>query len=259
MFYGVACGAASDEGVEIVNEQADIESLNLRAERGDLDVTAISFGAWPHFAAHYDLLTVGSSFGLGYGPKVVAREPLTVSDLQSRVIAIPGERTTAALALRLMLPGCATRCIAFDRIPDAIASGEVEAGVVIHESQLTYAREGLRLVVDLGEWWMGETGLPLPLGGNAVRRSLDSELTRRLASVLRRSIEHALAHRPDALAHALRYGRGLDTEEGGRYVALYVNELTLDPGPTGREAVDELYRRGAKAGLIPAVQARWAP
>ena len=259
MFYGVACGAASDDGLEIVNEQTDIESLNLRAERGDLDVTAISFGAWPHFADHYDLLSVGSSFGLGYGPKLVSREPLAMGDVRSRVIAIPGEWTTAALALRMMLPGCATRCVQFDQIPAAIRDGAVDAGVVIHESQLSYAREGLHLVADLGEWWMGETGLPLPLGGNAVRRSLDADVTRRVASVLRRSIEHALAHRADALTHALRYGRGLDTEEGGRYVALYVNELTLDPGTQGRAAVAELYRRGARAGLIAEVSARWAP
>lgn len=258
MFHGIACGAVRDDGLEIVHEQADIETLNLRAERGDLDVSAISFGAWPHFAAHYDLLSVGSSFGLGYGPKIVAREAMGPADLRSLVIAIPGERTTAALALRLLVPGCATRVVPFDRIPEAVAKGEAAAGVVIHEGQLTYAREGLHLVADLGAWWTGETGLALPLGGNAVRRGLDSGLTRRVAGVLRRSIEHAMAHRADALAHALRFGRGLDTEEGGRYVALYVNELSLDPGPAGRAAVDELYRRGARAGLIPDVIARWA-
>ena len=163
------------------------------------------------------------------------------------------------MALRLLVPGCATRPVQFDRIPEAVASGEVDAGVVIHEGQLTYAREGLHLVADLGEWWKGETGLPLPLGGNAVRRSLDAAITRRVASVLRRSIAHAMANGADALAHALRYGRGLDTEEGGRYVALDVNELSLEPTAEGRAAVDELYLRGARAGLCPKVHARWAP
>lgn len=258
MFYGLSSGAVDDESLEIVHEAADIESLNRRAEAGDLDVTAISFGAWPHFASSYDLLTVGSSFGLGYGPKLVARRPMTPEALRTSTIAIPGERTTAALILRLLVPSCATRVVPFDRIPEAVASGEAAAGVVIHERQLTHARDGLVVVEDLGAWWLRLTGLPLPLGGNAVRRGLGEDATRRVTRLLRASIEHALAHREAALAAALRHGPGLDADEGDRYVAMYVNDLTLDPGDAGRRAVAELYRRGAAAGLIAPVEPRWA-
>jgi 1,4-dihydroxy-6-naphthoate synthase len=260
MFYGIACGAVRDEAIAFRHEEADIEALNTRALGSDLDVTAISFGAWPHFADRYDLLTVGSSFGLGYGPRLVAREKTSPESLRGRTIAVPGERTTAALVLRLLLPGCATRVVPFDRIPHAVASGEADAGVVIHEGQLTHEAAGLHLVADLGDWWSRETGgMPLPLGANAVRRGLDDDVVERVARLLRASIEHAESHRAEAVAHSLKADRGLDLDMGARYVAMYVNRLTLEPGDEGRAAVAELYRRGALAGLVPDVAPRWRP
>ena len=259
MFYGVACGAVDLRGLEIEHSEADIESLNERADRGDLDLTAISFAAWPRFAERYDLFPVGSSFGLGYGPKLVAREPMRLPDLHGRLVAIPGERTTAALLLALAVPGARTLVLPFERIPAAVAAGEADAGVVIHEGQLTYAREGLHLVEDFGAWWHRETGgLPLPLGANAVRRGLDRDVVATLEVVLRESIAHALAHREEAIRHSLKHGRGLSWEEGLRYVAMYVNELSLDPRPEGRAAVVDLYARAARAGRLPLIEPRWA-
>jgi 1,4-dihydroxy-6-naphthoate synthase len=262
MFFGIAAGAVDLRGLELVHEAADIERLNERAARGDLEASAISFGAWPAIADRYDLMPVGASFGLGYGPRVVAREPLSVDDLRAgdRTVAIPGERTTAALLLRLMLPGVRTKAVTpFDRVPQAVLAGEADAGVVIHEGQLTHEAEGLRLVRDLGAWWHEESGgLPVPLGANAVRRDLDRDVVARLTAVLRDSIAHALAHREDALVHALANGRGLDLETGGRYVGMYVNELSIDAGPSGRAAVVDLYARGARAGLLPSIEPRWS-
>ena len=259
MFYGVACGAVDLRGLVIEHAEADIETLNERADRAELDLTAISFAAWPRFADRYDLFPVGSSFGLGHGPKVVAREPLRLHELAGRLVAIPGERTTAALLLALAVPAAATVVMPFERIPAAVAAGEADAGVVIHEGQLTYAREGLSLVEDFGEWWRRETGgLPLPLGANAVRRGLDPDVVATLAEVLRESIRHSLDHREEAIRHSLKHGRGLSWEEGLAYVAMYVNELSIDPGPEGRAAVVDLYARGVRAGRLPAVEPRWA-
>ena len=259
MFYGFACGAVEAEGLVVEREMQDIESLNRRARAGELEVTAISYAAWPHLAEHYVLGRVGSSFGLGYGPKLVATKACAPEELAQVEVAVPGELTSAALTLRLMLPGVRTRAMAFDAIPEAVLSGAVPAGVVIHESQLTYRDEGLELVRDLGEWWSEQTdGLPLPLGANALSRRLDPALVDRFEEAFRRSIAHARAHRAEALEHALQFGRGLDHETGGEFVGMYVNELTLDPGDEGRRAVAELYRRGAAAGLLPAIEPRWA-
>lgn len=260
MFFGITCGAVDLRGLTIEHAEADIETLNERAERGELDLTAISFAAWPRFAESYDLFSVGSSYGLGFGPKLVAREPMRLSDLDGRRVAIPGERTTAALLLALAAPRALTEIVPFEEIPAAVASGAVDAGVVIHEGQLTYERAGLSLVQDFGAWWHRETGgLPLPLGANAVRRGLDPAVVRTLATVLRESIAHALAHREEAIRHSLKHGRGLTWEEGLRYVAMYVNELSLDPGPEGRAAVVDLYARAARAGRMPLMEPRWAP
>lgn len=261
MFYGIAAGAVDLRGLEIEHAEDDIESLNRRASgSAELDVTAISFAAWPHVADRWDLLTVGSSFGLGTGPKVVAREAATLADLAGETVAVPGERTTAALLLALAAPHARTVVVPFERIPEAVAGGEARAGVVIHEGQLTYARQGLRLVEDLGAWWHRESGgLPVPLGANAVSRALPREVVAELARVLRESIEHALAHREDAIRASLKHGRGLTWDEGLRYVATYVNELSLDPGPEGRASVVDLYARGARAGLLPTVEPRWSP
>ncbi len=263
MFYGISCGAVSTEGLVIEHAEEDIETLNARADGGDLDVTAISFAAWPRLAERYDLLSVGSSFGLRTGPRVVAREPLALADLAGRTVAIPGERTTAALLLALAAPGAVARPMFFERIPEAVAAGEVEAGVVIHEGQLTWQRHALRLVADFGEWWHAEAGgLPLPLGANAIRRDLPAEVVATFARVLRRSIEHARSHREDAIRRALKHGRGLSWDEGLRYVDMYVNDLSLDPGPEGRAAVVDLYARAVRAGRLPeaaSLAPRWAP
>jgi 1,4-dihydroxy-6-naphthoate synthase len=258
MFYGLACGAVRPSDLEVRREMADIESLNRRARAGELDVTAISFAAWPHLAQHYDLCRVGSSFGLGYGPKLVAAEPTAADELEGDEVAVPGDLTSAALVLRLMLPGVRTVALPFDAIPSAVRDGRVRAGVVIHEGQLTYESDGLHLACDLGEWWSEQTGgLPLPLGANAISRRLPATTVAAFETALAESIRHAREHREPALRHALQFGRGLDLETGGRFVGLYVNELTLDPGEEGRLAVEEMYRRARRAGLVPDARPRW--
>jgi len=259
---------------------ADIEALNRRAIEvvggGDLDITAISFHAFTHCAHRYALTRCGASFGDGYGPKIVARERMTVAHLRegsstdspkrvggtkSRItIAIPGERTTAYLTMRLMLGDVVPKTIAmpFHRIVEAVRAGEVDAGIVIHEAQLTYADAGLHLVVDLGTWWKEETGLPIPLGANAIRRDIDARFGPgtmvRLATVLRDSIAFAREHRREGLAVAEVYAQpGTTGAQADRFVAMYVNDLTIDAGPRGEQAVAELVRRGAARGLVPHV------
>ena len=257
MFYALAAGAIPTGPYRFEHELADIETLNRRALAGEVELTAVSFAAYPYLAGTYQLLSAGASVGDGYGPLLVARAPGTA--LAGSTIAIPGERTTAVLALRLYAraeaPGLplATRVFPFDEIPAAVASGEADLGLLIHEGQLTYADEGLHAIVDLGAWWRETTGLPLPLGGNAVRRDLGPDVTADLAVLLKASIEHGLAHRAAALAHAAGYGRGLTDARTDRFVGMYVNEWTLDLGERGRHAVAELLARATAAGLVPAV------
>jgi 1,4-dihydroxy-6-naphthoate synthase len=260
MFYALAEGRVDTEGLAFVHELSDIESLNRRAMAGELAVTAVSFHAYTHLADRYLLLPHGASFGDGYGPVVVARGPVSRSEIAAgRVpVASPGEWTTAALALRLWAPGAATRLLPFDRIQEAVRDGEAAAGLLIHEGQLTFGDEGLAEVADLGRWWKEETGLPLPLGGNVVRRDLGPELIGRISRVLSRSIEYGLAHRSDALDHALRYARGLDRERADRFVAMYVNSWTREYGEAGRRAVQLLLDRAHAAGLTPKVTAEYA-
>ncbi len=256
MFYGIVCGAVDTEGFEIEQVLEGIESLNRRALRGELEVSAVSIHAYAYLARDYALMNCGASMGDGYGPIVVAREALTPSDLGACRIAIPGRRTSAALALRLFL-GREARVqeFPFEKILEAVARGEADAGLVIHEGQLTYADDGLQVVVDLGHWWRERTGgLPLPLGGNAVRRDLGDEAMRALVRILRRSIEYGLEHREEALAYALQFGRGLDRERTDRFVRMYVNEWTLDYGERGREAVRRFLAEGAAAGVVPPVE-----
>lgn len=244
----------------------DIEALNRRAiEAGDLDITALSFHAFAHAHERYALTRCGASFGDGYGPKIVSRAPMSVQGLRDRSvsIAIPGERTTAYLTMRLMLGDVVPKTIAmpFHRIVEAVKLGEVDAGIVIHEAQLTFADAGLHLVVDLGAWWHSETGLPLPLGANAIRRDLDARhggggagTMVRLAAVLRDSIAYAKAHRGAGLAIAGGFAQpGTTAEQADRFVAMYVNDLTLDAGERGERAVAELMRRGQARGLVPLV------
>jgi 1,4-dihydroxy-6-naphthoate synthase len=255
MFYALAIGAIPTGPYRFTHELADIETCNRRAMAGEVDLTAVSFAAYPHLAARYQLLGCGSSVGDGYGPLLVAR--VAGTPLAGSTIAIPGERTTAMLALRLyaraVAPGVelATRVFPFDEIPAAVAAGAVDLGLLIHEGQLTYADEGLVAIVDLGAWWGETTGLPLPLGGNAIKRDLGPAVVADLAVILKASIEYGLAHRAEALAHAARYGRGLTAARTDRFVGMYVNEWTLDLGARGRQAVSTLLARAAEAGFGP--------
>jgi 1,4-dihydroxy-6-naphthoate synthase len=255
MFYGLAAGKIPTDGRRYVHELADIETLNRRALRGELEVTAVSIHAYAHLADRYALLPHGASMGDRYGPRLVARterpdDPRAA--IAGRRIAIPGELTTAALALQMFQPQVDPVVVPFDRIEGAVSRGEVDAGVLIHEGQLTYADDGLHLWTDLGEWWHGETGLPLPLGGNVVRRDLGNELITAISRDLRASIRYGLAHRDEALEHAMQYARGLARSRVDRFVEMYVNDLTLDYGERGRAAVRTLLDRAAAAGLLPA-------
>ncbi len=261
MFYALAEGHVDTEGLAYVHELSDIESLNRRAMAGELAVTAVSFHAYAHLADRYLLLPHGASFGDGYGPVVVAREPVSREEIAAGRIPIgsPGRWTTAALTLRLWAPGVETRPLPFDRIQEAVQSGELEAGLLIHEGQLTFRDEGLTEVVDLGRWWKEETGLPLPLGGNVVRRDLGPERIGRISRALSRSIEYGLAHRGAALDHAMRYARGLSRENADRFVSMYVNSWTQRYGDAGRQAVQTLLDRAHAAGLVPRVTAEYAP
>jgi 1,4-dihydroxy-6-naphthoate synthase len=260
MFYALAQGRVETEGLAFVHELSDIESLNRRAMAGELAVTAVSFHAYAHLADRYLLLPHGASFGDGYGPVVVAREAIPRGAIASGEVAVasPGPWTTAELALRLWAPGASTRAMPFDRIQDAVAHGQTRAGLLIHEGQLTFRDEGLTEIVDLGRWWKEETGLPLPLGGNVVRRDLGADRIGRISRALSRSIEYGLAHRSDALDHAMRYARGLPREKADRFVDMYVNAWTRGYGEEGRKAVQTLLDRAHAAGLIPKVRAEYA-
>jgi 1,4-dihydroxy-6-naphthoate synthase len=253
MFYALTQGRLPIAGLDVQHVLRDIESLNQAAFAGTYEITALSFHAYAHLADRYQLMPSGASFGDGYGPVVVTREPLGRAELAGRRVAIPGELTTAHLALRLWQPEVATRVVPFDRILDVVRSGEAEAGVVIHEGQLTYAELGLRAAVDLGAWWKQETGLPLPLGGNGIRRDLDPGLKRRLCGLLTASIEYGLDHRAEALGYAVRYARGLEDDpvRSDRFVGMYVNDWTRRYGEAGRKALQLLLDRGFDAGLLP--------
>lgn len=252
MFYGLATGAVSAEGYEIVQVLEDIESLNRMALEGKIEVTAVSIHAYAHLARRYALLSCGASMGDGYGPLVVTGRPAGVQDLRRMTIAVPGTLTTAVLALRLALGEVRTVVMPFDRILEAVARGEQEAGVLIHEGQLTYGASGVHKVLDLGLWWKDETsGLPLPLGGNAVRRDLGIDAINRIADMLRRSIRYGLENRAAALTYAMEFGRGIGRPLADRFVGMYVNDYTLDYGEKGRTAISMLLRRGHEAGIIP--------
>lgn len=254
MFYALAAGRLDTGDLRFEHILKDIETLNTWALAGRLEVTAISVHAYPHVAERYVLTSCGASVGERYGPVLVAREAVLPADLRGKRIAVPGRLTTAALALRLFLPDFEAVHLPFDRVTEAVWNGEAEAGLLIHEGQLTHESEGLHLVADLGEWWFGETGLPLPLGVNAVRRDLGDRIPR-ISRFLRESIEYGLAHRDEALTYALRFARGLDRGLADRFVGMYVNERTVDIGEDGRRAVDLLLHRGGERGLVPAVKA----
>jgi 1,4-dihydroxy-6-naphthoate synthase len=251
MFYALATGKIETGGLTYEHELQDIETLNRRALRGELEVTAVSIHAYAYLADRYALLPHGSSMGDRYGPRLVAREPRTREALAGTRIAIPGMLTTAYLALKLWLPDFEAVVTPFDEIEDVVSRGDVEAGLLIHEGQLTYQDRGLHLIVDTGVWWFQETGLPLPLGGNVVRKNLGPGLVEAISRHLHASIAYALDHRADALSHAMQYARGLDRDRADTFVGMYVNEWTLDYGERGREAVRLLLDEGHKAGIIP--------
>jgi 1,4-dihydroxy-6-naphthoate synthase len=252
MFYALAHDKLDTGNLRFRHELQDIETLNRRALRGELEVTAISIHAYAHLLDKYALLPSGCSMGDRYGPMVVARRPLTIADLKTARIAVPGTLTTAFLTLRLLLPaGFTYEVLPFDQILAAVAEGRFDAGLIIHEGQLTFQNQGLHLVVDLGVWWQERTGLPLPLGGNAVRRDLGPDTIRQISRLLKESIRYGLDHRDAALAYALRYARDMDKALADRFVGMYVNEWTLDYGPRGREAVRRLLEEGHRAGVIP--------
>lgn len=260
MFYALTHDKLDTGGLEFRHELQDIETLNQRALRGELEVSAVSIHAYAYLLDKYALLPSGCSMGDRYGPMIVACQPLTVGDLAGKTVAVPGKLTTAFLTFQLLLHetgllaspvGPRIVVMPFDQILSATASGQCDAGLIIHEGQLTFQNLGLHLVVDLGVWWQERTGLPLPLGGNVVRRDLGSEIISQVSRLLRESIRYALEHRAEALEYALRYGRDLDRNLADRFVGMYVNEWTLDYGPRGREAVRRLLAEGHRAGLIP--------
>jgi 1,4-dihydroxy-6-naphthoate synthase len=251
MYWALTTDLVDTRGFEFEQVLADIQTLNLWARAAMLEVTAISLAAYPFVQEDYALLPHGASIGSGYGPVVVAREPVSLESIRSREVVVPGSMTTAFLVLRLVLGDFRYRELAFEQIPDEIASGRADVGLLIHEGQLTFSDLGLHRVLDLGDWWLLETGLPLPLGVNVARRDLGEERLLELSEVLREAIHCGLDHRADALEYALQFGRGIDAAVADRFVEMYVNELTEDYGDEGRKAVSELLRRGEAIGAFP--------
>jgi len=252
MFYALATGKIRTPGLKFSHVLSDIETLNQAARDEVYDVTALSFYAYAFLADKYILLDCGASFGEGYGPIVVSARPIDKNKLAGRKIAVPGTLTTSYLVLKLFEPRVETVTIPFDKIIDAVRAKEVDAGLLIHEGQLLYSEVGLQRVVDLGRWWQGQTKLPLPLGANAIRRSLAPEVGRQVAHAIRESVTYALDHREEALEYALQFARDMDPEMADKFIGMYVNHWTLDYGEKGRRAVRELLARGAAAGLVPA-------
>ncbi len=251
MFYGLARGGVPTGDLEVDHVLADIETLNRHAREGRHEVTAISFHAYPYVADKYALMPCGGSIGDGYGPLLVAREPMEPWAVAGKTVAVPGTLTSAYLALRLFAPGVETRVVPFDRIIREVREGRADVGLVIHEGQLTYGGEGLVKVADLGAWWKEETGLPLPLGGNAVRRDLGQGVMGRLTRLVRETVKHSLAHRSQALEYAMGFARGVDPKVADRFVGMWVNDMTVDMGERGRRAVQVFLDRGFEAGVVP--------
>jgi 1,4-dihydroxy-6-naphthoate synthase len=252
MFYGLATNKVRVPGYKFTHTLTDIETLNHRAiNEAFYDVTAISFHAYPYLQDNYTLMACGGSVGEGYGPMIVSSRKLTLPQVKKTRIAVPGTLTTAFLTLKLFAPDIETAVVPFDQIIPAVVAGEFDAGLIIHEGQLTYANDGLTKLLDLGQWWREQTGLPLPLGGNAIRRSLGKETLLAATNALRDSIQHALDHREEALAYAMQFARDLDPTLANRFVGMYVNERTLNYGPDGREAIQKLLEMGYDRGIIP--------
>lgn len=251
MFYGLATNKVRVPGLKFTHTLSDIETLNRKAREAYYDLTAISFHAYPYLQDSYALLSSGGSVGEGYGPMIVANKEYTIEQIKTKKIAVPGTLTTAYLVLKLFAPEIQTEVVPFDQIIPQILEGRYEAGLIIHEGQLTYAKSGLKRIVDFGKWWREETGLPLPLGGNAIKRELGTEVMREVSSALKESIQYALDHRDEALEYAMQFARDLDRQLAGRFVSMYVNERTLDYGAEGRQAITRLLEMGYERGIIP--------
>jgi 1,4-dihydroxy-6-naphthoate synthase len=251
MFYGLATNKVRTPGLKFTHTLCDIQTLNQMAMKGHYDVSAISFHAYPYIQDKYAMLTSGGSVGEGYGPMIVALKALSLDEVRKVTIAVPGTLTTAYLALKLFAPEVKTEVVPFDQIIPQILAGKYEAGLIIHEGQLSYGQAGLHKILDCGKWWKDMTGLPLPLGGNAIRRELGPELMASVGAALRESIQYALDHRDEALEYAMQFARDLEKQDANTFVGMYVNERTLDYGPDGKEAVQRLLDMGHKAGIIP--------
>ncbi len=251
MFYGLATNKLETDGLRFEHTLKDIQTLNEDAKKGVFDVTAVSFHAYAYISDKYALLPHGASIGDKYGPIVVAKEPRKPEDISSMKIAIPGEMTSAFLALKIYEPNFEYIVVPFDKIIDAVLEGEADAGLLIHEGQLFYKDKGLSKVLDLGEWWFEKTGLPLPMGGNVIRRELGEEMMKKVSKTLHRSIVYSMENREDALSYAMQFARDMPTELADRFVAMWVNDLTLDYGERGKEGVRRLLDEGYNAGIIP--------
>jgi 1,4-dihydroxy-6-naphthoate synthase len=252
MFYGLATNKVRVPGLKFTHTLTDIETLNRKAiEEAYYDVTAISFHAYPYLQDRYTLMPSGGSVGDGYGPMIVAPRMFSLDEIKQVKLAIPGTLTTAYLGLKLFAPNIETVVVPFDQIIPQVLEGKFEAGLIIHEGQLTYSKQGLHRIVDLGKWWRDKTGLPLPLGGNAIKRELGPELMRKVCVALRDSIQHALDHREQALQYAMQFARDLDTQAADKFVGMYVNDRTLDYREDGRRAIELLLNMGYEAGIIP--------
>jgi 1,4-dihydroxy-6-naphthoate synthase len=251
MFYGLATNKLETDGLKFAHTLRDIQSLNEDAKNGVFDVTAISFHAYAYVADKYALLPHGASIGDKYGPIVVSKEPRKPEEIGDMVIAVPGELTSAFLALKIYSPDFKYKVVPFDQIIDTVKNGDADAGLLIHEGQLFYMQEGLDKVLDLGEWWHERTGLPLPMGGNAIKRDLGNDLMHQVSNALHRSIVYSMENREDALAYAMQFARDMPVELADRFVAMWVNDLTLDYGERGKEGVRRLLQEGYDAGVIP--------
>jgi 1,4-dihydroxy-6-naphthoate synthase len=251
MFYGLATNKVRVPGLKFTHTLSDIETLNRKAKEAFYDLTAVSFHAYPYLQDRYALLSSGGSVGEGYGPMIVANREYTIEQIKTKKIAVPGTMTTAYLVLKLFAPDVQTEVVPFDQIIPQVLQGRYEAGLIIHEGQLTYSKSGLHRIVDFGKWWREETGLPLPLGGNAIKRDLGAEIMHEVSSALKHSIQYALDHREEALEYAMQFARDLDRQLASRFVSMYVNERTLDYGDEGRNAIVRLLDMGYEHGIIP--------
>jgi 1,4-dihydroxy-6-naphthoate synthase len=251
MFYALATRKIDTHDLNYVHTLSDIETLNRKAMKGEYEVSAVSFHAYAYMSDKYALLSCGASMGMNYGPVVISGKPMRAKSLANKVVAIPGTLTSAFLTLRLFEPDVQYKVVPFDKILDEVLKEKYDAGLLIHEGQLTYREMGLHKVIDLGQWWLKQTGLPLPLGGNVIKRDLGVKLMERIALDIRKSIQYGLDHREEAMAYAIQFSRGLDMQRIDRFIGMYVNELTLDYGTEGKQAVRKLFSEAYKKKIIP--------